>query len=217
MGDVRRYDTRAARRPVTNWTGIGKVGGIGVVEKGHTEKSVELSCSAFIICGSSLYSELFVADKGCNLFSLDLRNGKVCYGYKGMSPFPWFIDEIITNTYFHPVIGLAAAVTSISPSMSLLASGAHDRFVRLHSTFPPPTQVGQQQEDKGQVLDNFYLKVVPTVIVADIGQETQDAELSLEEDEVDPDDVWDQLEVVEHEDDIQKANTKKTKKRKALA
>lgn len=37
-GDVRRYDTRAARRPVANWTGIGKVGGIGIVQASPHEQ-----------------------------------------------------------------------------------------------------------------------------------------------------------------------------------
>lgn len=34
LGDIRRYDTRAARRPITDWKGVGKVGGIQVVKKG---------------------------------------------------------------------------------------------------------------------------------------------------------------------------------------
>lgn len=38
LGDVRRYDTRAARRPVANFTGIAKVGGIGSVEDGTHEQ-----------------------------------------------------------------------------------------------------------------------------------------------------------------------------------
>ena len=38
FGDLRRYDTRAARRPVSNWTGLGKVGGVKVVEKGYSEQ-----------------------------------------------------------------------------------------------------------------------------------------------------------------------------------
>lgn len=37
-GHVRRYDTRAARRPVAEWKGIGKVGGIRTVEKGLMEQ-----------------------------------------------------------------------------------------------------------------------------------------------------------------------------------
>lgn len=39
-GNVRRYDTRAARRPVADWKGIGKVGGVSIVEKGLSEKQV---------------------------------------------------------------------------------------------------------------------------------------------------------------------------------
>ncbi|PAV23245.1 hypothetical protein PNOK_0031300 [Pyrrhoderma noxium] len=63
-GDVRRYDTRSARRPVANWKGIGKIGGIGVVEAGTREH------------------ELFVSDKGSNFSALDLRNGHTLYSYK---------------------------------------------------------------------------------------------------------------------------------------
>ena len=38
FGDVRRYDTRAARRPVSNWKGVGKVGAIASVEAGLHDK-----------------------------------------------------------------------------------------------------------------------------------------------------------------------------------
>lgn len=37
---MRRYDTRAGRRPVSNWFGLGKMGGITLVEKGMSEKFV---------------------------------------------------------------------------------------------------------------------------------------------------------------------------------
>lgn len=40
LGDLRRYDTRAARRPVCDWQSLGKVGGIKVVEKGLSEQYV---------------------------------------------------------------------------------------------------------------------------------------------------------------------------------
>ncbi|KAL5529045.1 hypothetical protein ACEPAG_5019 [Sanghuangporus baumii] len=63
-GDVRRYDTRAARRPIANWTGIAKVGGVGLVQAGLSEH------------------ELFVADNGTSLSALDLRNGRTIYSYK---------------------------------------------------------------------------------------------------------------------------------------
>jgi len=40
FGDMRRYDTRASRRPVSNWIGLGKMGGIMLIEKGMSEKLV---------------------------------------------------------------------------------------------------------------------------------------------------------------------------------
>ncbi|KAF9030760.1 WD40-repeat-containing domain protein [Panaeolus papilionaceus] len=64
FGDVRRYDTKAGKRPVSNWKGIGKVGGVKCVAKGISEH------------------ELFVSDNGSNLYSVDLRTGGILYGYK---------------------------------------------------------------------------------------------------------------------------------------
>lgn len=84
FGDVRRYDTRAARRPVSNWIGIGKTGGIGVIENGMEEQYVYFSSHSvliFPINGSC--SQAFVSDHGSNLYALDLRNGKISFGYKG--------------------------------------------------------------------------------------------------------------------------------------
>jgi ribosome biogenesis protein NSA1 len=43
IGSVRRYDTRAARRPVSDWQNVGKVGGVKVVEKGLSEQFVSPS------------------------------------------------------------------------------------------------------------------------------------------------------------------------------
>jgi ribosome biogenesis protein NSA1 len=37
-GAVRRYDTRAARKPVANWKGIVKTGGVKSVQRGHYEQ-----------------------------------------------------------------------------------------------------------------------------------------------------------------------------------
>lgn len=47
LGDVRRYDTRAARRPVVEWKGVGKLGGVKKVEKGFAEQYVPLSFTFF--------------------------------------------------------------------------------------------------------------------------------------------------------------------------
>ncbi|KAF8959039.1 hypothetical protein BDZ97DRAFT_1906298 [Flammula alnicola] len=68
FGDIRRYDTRAARRPVSNWTGIGKVGGVKAIQKGLRKSA-----------------EFFMSDNGSNLYSIDLRTGGILYSYKGIS------------------------------------------------------------------------------------------------------------------------------------
>ncbi|KAF5365735.1 hypothetical protein D9758_003290 [Tetrapyrgos nigripes] len=121
IGDVRRYDTRAARRPVSDWKGVAKLGGIKVVE-----------------CGSHEH-EAFVSDGGSNLYSLDLRNGKITYGYKNLS----------------------GSVSSIAVAPSMLGSVAQDRYVRIHSTYPPPREVGQQQEQRGEILEKDLQQEYP--------------------------------------------------------
>jgi ribosome biogenesis protein NSA1 len=96
---------------------------------------------------------------------------------------------------------------------SFLASAAEDRYVRLHSTFPPPAQVGQQQERKGEVLEKTYVKVVPTVVLWD-GVEATGSSQSADgndKDEGDDDDVWDNMQ----EADSGEENTKGRKKSRA--
>ncbi|CDO70793.1 hypothetical protein BN946_scf184798.g109 [Trametes cinnabarina] len=106
--------------------------------------------------------------------------------------------------------GLAGAVTSVATAGALMASAAQDRFVRLHSTFSPPAQPGQQQEHKGDVLDKLYVKVTPTVIVWD--GVAADSPNSLGEYEGE-DDVWDQMQaVVSDSEDEGKASRRKEKK-----
>ncbi|KAF8590577.1 hypothetical protein K439DRAFT_1644695 [Ramaria rubella] len=67
IGSLRRYDTRAARKPVADWNDIGKVGGIQKVQ-----------------CGNFEY-EAFIADYGSNLVALDLRTGRILYAYNGLA------------------------------------------------------------------------------------------------------------------------------------
>jgi len=176
-GDVRRYDTRTARRPVAEWKGVGKTGGISTLQKGFTEH------------------EAFVADHGGNLSALDLRNGQVAYGYKG----------------------IAGAVTSIAPSPSILASVSLDRFARIHSTFPLPLKAGQQQEQKGQVLERIFTTSVPTAIIWDQSDSVRtlaDAEEQKDGDE----DVWEGLENIENDSDVEENTTKirQTKRRRII-
>ncbi|KAI0302244.1 hypothetical protein BC826DRAFT_987995 [Russula brevipes] len=70
-GDIRRYDTRAARKPVAEWKQIvpaaASHSGVGGVQKGFHD------------------NEVFVSDQKSNLFAVDTRNGRVVYGYKGIA------------------------------------------------------------------------------------------------------------------------------------
>ncbi|KAF9559136.1 hypothetical protein CPC08DRAFT_638124 [Agrocybe pediades] len=103
FGDLRRYDTKAARRPVSNWVGVAKVGGVKIIEKGLSEH------------------ELFMSDGGFNLSSIDLRTGGILYSYKGMilirelgisgavtsiAPSPTFLVSTASDRYarFHSVV-----------------------------------------------------------------------------------------------------------------
>ncbi|KAI6036628.1 hypothetical protein BKA83DRAFT_670281 [Pisolithus microcarpus] len=66
FGDLRRYDTRAGRRPVSDFKSIGKIGGLRTIERGFYEH------------------EAFASDQGSSLFALDLRNGGILYSYKAL-------------------------------------------------------------------------------------------------------------------------------------
>ncbi|KAI0664913.1 hypothetical protein C8Q70DRAFT_1049108 [Cubamyces menziesii] len=178
-GNVRRYDTRAARRPVADWKGVGKTGGISTVEKGFHEH------------------EVFVADRGCTLAALDLRNGRTIYSYHG----------------------IAGAVTSIAPAHSFLASAAQDRFVRLHSTFSPPPQAGQQQEHKGEVLDKLYVKVTPTVVVWDgvVDGSASAAQADGEGEGENEDEVWDAMQVADSDSEDEGKKSRKKEKKSRVA
>ncbi|KAK0450809.1 hypothetical protein EV421DRAFT_1775329 [Armillaria borealis] len=159
LGHLRRYDTRAARRPVADWTGIVKVGGVQTVEKGFSDH------------------EAFVSDSENSMFSIDLRTGRVLYGYHGIS----------------------GTVTSITPSPTVLASASLDRYFRLHGTVPPPSEIGHNSEDKGQVLDKVYSKSTPTVIVWDgdtAAVSRADASAGNEDDA-----VWDAMENIDERND----------------
>ncbi|KAL0946956.1 hypothetical protein HGRIS_013112 [Hohenbuehelia grisea] len=165
FGDLRRYDSRAARKPVFDWKVCQNGGGIKTIQKGFSEH------------------EVFVSDTESRLMSVDLRNGRTNYGYKG----------------------IAGAVNSVAVSPSILCSTALDRIARIHSTFPPPTEAGQQQEQKGAVLEKVFTKALPTVVLWD-----QDATVSASE-EPQEDDVWENMERADDTDD-EDNNRKRSKK-----
>ncbi|TFK88696.1 hypothetical protein K466DRAFT_488406 [Polyporus arcularius HHB13444] len=65
-GALRRYDTRAGRRPVADWKAVA-TSAINTVEKGSHD------------------NEVFFADRVSRLTAIDLRNGKAICTYKGIS------------------------------------------------------------------------------------------------------------------------------------
>ncbi|KAJ7685136.1 hypothetical protein DFH06DRAFT_1157559 [Mycena polygramma] len=182
FGDLRRYDTKAARRPVSNWKGVGKVGGINVIEKGLAEH------------------EVFVSDRGSNLFALDMRNGRVIYSYKGFTMIVHIGLHLLNG-----LLGLSGAVTSIAPSPSILVSTALDRYCRIHTSFPPPAEAGQSQDNKGQVMEKLFMTSVPTVVAWD---GVHSATLNPEP-VADDDDVWEEMENVEDSDDESKGRKRR--------
>ena len=88
-----------------------------------------------------------------------------------------------------------------------MASGASDRYLRLHSAFPPPVKAGNRQEEKGEVLDELYMKVTPTVVLWDGRAEPDEANVDRGEEE---DEVWDEMEEAESDDD--ETSVKKSKR-----
>lgn len=149
-----------------------------------------------------MFSEVFVSDKGCNLFALDLRNGGVLCSYKG-KPIYCFLG--LLYSIVRADIGLSGAVTSIAPSPAFTASVALDRFARIHSNPLPPNQVGEQIEEKGEVRDKVYTKSIPTVIIWDGDTVEVDAISRREEESDEEENVWDGMQNVgdddSHDDD----------------
>ncbi|KAJ7063254.1 hypothetical protein C8F01DRAFT_1055485 [Mycena amicta] len=181
FGDLRLYDTRA-RRPASEWKNIAKTGGVKVLERGLTAH------------------EVFMGDHGCNLSSVDLRNGRIAVSYKGLS----------------------GAVTSVAPSSTpapdgrggqTLVSTALDRYCRIHSSFPPPSVAGQNQENqnKGQVIEKVFTTGVPTVVVWDGVDSLPHPTLQSNVEE--GDDMWDEMEniVSDDESDRRKRRRKQDK------
>jgi ribosome biogenesis protein NSA1 len=126
--------------------GIGKVGGVKTIEKGPSEH------------------EAFISDYGSNMYAIDLRNGSISYGYKGLS----------------------GTAISLASSPTHLASASIDRYIRIHSVVPLPDNVGQHLDKKGTVLERVFMTTIPTVVVWDQKQDTA----PVDEDDQEGDDVW---------------------------
>ncbi|KAH9079632.1 hypothetical protein EDB83DRAFT_2343733 [Lactarius deliciosus] len=188
-GDVRRYDTRAARKPVAEWKQVCKGNGIGAIAKGHDEQCGTSSALPPFLSNAcdDPPSEVFVSDQTSSLFAVDARNGRVIYGYKG----------------------IAGAITSMAPSPAGLVSTALDRYARVHSTYPPPAEAGQPQNNKGTVLEKVYLRSIPTCVVWDEveGEDADHHSDGMQRDGAGADsegsdaDVWEGMQVAEDSGD----------------
>ncbi|KZS99282.1 hypothetical protein SISNIDRAFT_546080 [Sistotremastrum niveocremeum HHB9708] len=175
-GSVRSYDTRAGKRPVTDWKSLAQKGGIKLMEKGHREH------------------ELFIADMGSELAAVDLRNGRKLYTYKGLS-------------------GSISAIALTSSR--LLASTSLDRLLRIHTTTDLPLKDGGAVEEKGQILDQTFLKSIPTVICWDGEVNSGDDLVSQRRDDGEADDdIWTNMPAIEEGSDLETTG-KHSKRRKA--
>ena len=103
--------------------------------------------------------------------------------------------------------GIAGAITSMAASPAGLISTSLDRYARVHSTYPPPPETDQPQDEKGAVLEKVYMKTIPTCVVWDgvtDEDEDEDDEDRMQpgggnddDDSGDDEDVWAGMQVAE--------------------
>ena len=107
--------------------------------------------------------------------------------------------------------GIAGAITSMAPSPTGLISTSLDRYARVHSTYPPPSETCQPQDEKGAVLEKVYMKTTPTCVVWDgVTDEDEDGDDGHDDDDRmqpggddddddsgDDEDVWAGMQVAE--------------------
>jgi ribosome biogenesis protein NSA1 len=96
----------------------------------------------------------------------------------------------------------------MAPSPAGLVSTALDRYARVHSTYPPPAEAGQPQDNKGAVLEKVYLKSVPTCVIWDevADEDTEQGDgmrdgVSANADGSDADEIWEGMQVTEDSGD----------------
>ena len=103
-------------------------------------------------------------------------------------------------------------MTSIAPAHALMASTSQDRYVRLNSTFGPPAEAGQQQEQKGEIVGKEYMKVVPTVVVWDGVMDAKETTAEREEEEPE-DEVWDAMQTAESDSEDEEKSARRREKK----
>lgn len=79
----------------------------------------------------------------------------------------------------------------------MMASASLDRYVRVHSIFPPPLQAGKAQDEKGDILEKIFVTSIPTTIIC--YEETLSADTERQDEDEDDDDIWLNMEGVDDE------------------
>jgi ribosome biogenesis protein NSA1 len=106
-------------------------------------------------------SEVFVSDQTTNLFAVDMCSGRVVYGYEGKFPSSPPVLYFQRHSFLPGIVGVIA----LSPAG--LISTSLDRYAHMRSTYLPPLEAGQPQDEKGTVLEKVYMKSTPTCVVRD--------------------------------------------------
>jgi ribosome biogenesis protein NSA1 len=117
---------------------------------------------------------------------VDTRTGNIVYGYHGV----------------------AGSITAAASAPGILVSTSRDRYVRVHSVYPP-AEPGKAQGEKGEVLEKTYFKSIPTAVVWDQGPSTHIDGVKGADDceDEDDEDVWQGMQEIDDDD-----NTPKRKK-----
>jgi ribosome biogenesis protein NSA1 len=105
----------------------------------------------------------------------------------------------------------------MAPSPTELVSTALDRYARVHSTYAPPVEAGQPQDNKGAVLEKVYVKSVPTCVIWDevTGEDADQGDGMRRDDagvDSDADDIWEGMQAAEDSGDDGEAQVHRRRK-----
>jgi ribosome biogenesis protein NSA1 len=95
----------------------------------------------------------------------------------------------------------------------ILATTALDRFARIHSVYPLPKLVGQQQDQRGRVLEKVFTRSVPISVVWD-GHSPTSLRHSNGCGDDDDDDVWRNMQHIEDESEAEEDAPSKHRRRR---
>lgn len=132
-------------------------------------------------------SEVLVSDIQSGLYSVDTRTGKILCGYKGISG----------------AINALVAIPASSHSTPQFASTSLDRYFRLHTAYPAPSDPKQhpsveRRSEADKTPLKVFLKGTPTALVWDgvLDEAVASVDDESEDDEEEEDEDWGGMDVV---------------------